>query len=257
MLTDSARRKAAPRPETFLQFVGLKLMGPPTSAGNRWVWPCPACGHETAFSTLPPHPDYKDRVRCFRCLFKGDEADLLKQCLEGQDWPARRTFLEQLRAEYDALPSGARVHGRSSTNHPSGNGERRRRPALVYDQDPRFWDGPEYGPPADELLALAGGDPHDAATREKLLHYQEALEVCGRRRCHPEALAARLGAVEWVGRQDAEHMAECRDPECDWYCCRLARGWTPEQIKADALTHTSGRSRLKRRSFAQTTKKGN
>lgn len=38
---------------------------------------------------------------------------------------------------------------------------------------------------------------------------------------------------EWKARTNAEHMAECADPDCDWYCCRLARGWTWEQIHAD------------------------
>src|SRR6516165_2623556 len=37
------------------------------------------------------------------------------------------------------------------------------------------------------------------------------------------------GLAGWRG----EHVAECCDPQCDNYCCRLARGWSLEDIEAD------------------------
>jgi hypothetical protein len=32
---------------------------------------------------------------------------------------------------------------------------------------------------------------------------------------------------------EAEHVAICQDPDCENWCCRKARGWSDEQLKAD------------------------
>jgi hypothetical protein len=39
-------------------------------------------------------------------------------------------------------------------------------------------------------------------------------------------------ADEYRAGEERAHMAECQDPSCRWTCCRLARGWTAEQIRA-------------------------
>jgi acyl-CoA reductase-like NAD-dependent aldehyde dehydrogenase len=38
---------------------------------------------------------------------------------------------------------------------------------------------------------------------------------------------------QWIAETNVAHMAECGDKECDWVCCRAARGLpppTPQEI---------------------------
>src|SRR5215472_10314826 len=86
---------------TFLKWLCEQLLGPPThTEGGCPCWPCPACNHRS-WHVRPPHPQHKDRFSCWRCLWWGDEADLVRWFHSGEDWPARRARLEQLRADYD------------------------------------------------------------------------------------------------------------------------------------------------------------
>src|SRR5262249_18453731 len=72
-----------------------------------------------------------------------------------------------------------------------------------------------------------------AAVRQIWEICQTALAACGQHALHPQGLAGRCGYEAWVRGTNAEHMATCDDPDCDWRICRLARGGTLEEIRAD------------------------
>jgi hypothetical protein len=122
--------------------------------------------------------------------------------------------------------AGARVGG----NHSSPRGRGGEDPA--YGRDPRE---DEFSAGADaaikELLdGLAG---LDSGARQQALRYcQRALQVCAEHALHPLGFATRCAFVVWVEGTNHEHMEQCRDPRCDWACCRLARGWSPARLRA-------------------------
>jgi len=61
-----------------------------------------------------------------------------------------------------------------------------------------------------------------------------AAEECKKNDVSMEALVQYWqGFKDWVEDVEDRHIAECNDPECDWRCCRLARGWTDEEIRLD------------------------
>jgi hypothetical protein len=232
---------------TFLEYVCERLMGPaakPGGSAGESYWVCPFHNdNDPSFHTLPHKPEYKDRWRCFGCGKGGDEADLVKEFYPAEGWPHRRARLDRWRREYERGAMAARQPqtARAGTHPSPGTGEARGKPDRVYDTtDPREDEFSEEADAAvDVLIDLVGGDsgkpycePLDAAAWEKLLLFKAALEVCARHRLHPLGLAGRLDFEEWARRTDAEHMAGCRDPECDWFCCRIARGWTVEEIAA-------------------------
>jgi hypothetical protein len=101
---------------TFLQYLGVTLLGEPYRAGERWYWLCPNCGKgRDSFSTLPPKPPHKDRVICFRCGFRGDEYDLYRHCRPGDSADTMIATLERWRQEHAAgrppTPDGVTADG--------------------------------------------------------------------------------------------------------------------------------------------------
>jgi hypothetical protein len=102
------------KPDTFLQFVCEELLGPPAHHGGQTgdsYWPCPFRKHkEVCFHTLPVHPSYPDRWRCFGCGNWGDEFQLLRNLRAAGRSEAAGNFgthqlrIERWRREYDALP---------------------------------------------------------------------------------------------------------------------------------------------------------
>src|SRR5690349_4973570 len=87
---------------TFLEHVCQRLLGPPIRKGGspgESFWHCPACNHER-FHTMPHHADMKDRFRCWRCPFRGDEADLHQFFYPHEGWPTRRDILSKWREEW-------------------------------------------------------------------------------------------------------------------------------------------------------------
>ena len=120
-----------------------------------------------------------------------------------------------------------------------------------YDRDPRedeFSD--ECNAAMDELINYLGTpidvDPLGFENSPYLVRIQRALEICVKHGLHPAGFAVRCGFECWRRDTEARHMAECADPECDWACCRLARGWTEEEIKADIEAGRRQRDEAKR-----------
>src|SRR4051794_894461 len=97
-----ARRRRGTPGTTFLQYVCERLMGPPTrrtAHDGESYWTCPFHGGDS-FHTMPSVPGQKDRYKCFGCGALGDEADLMKQRMPGETWPARKQRLAEWRQEY-------------------------------------------------------------------------------------------------------------------------------------------------------------
>jgi CHC2 zinc finger len=217
---------------TFLQYVCERLLGPPAKPGGSYgesYWCCPFHGDgNPSFHTMPHKPEHKDRWLCFGCGMRGDEADLMKERMPGENWPQRRARLlhwqQEFEREVKTPPKPV------SVIHPiRGAGSKRENP---YDRSPKedeFSD--EVNAAISELLTFVAscgiGLPVAMALCEK------ALSLCAAHALHPQGLAGRCGAVRWFHETDAEHMAVCNNTDCDWRCCRLARGWTDEEIKAD------------------------
>src|SRR5262249_52278456 len=56
-----------------------------------------------AFGTRSHRDGYKDRVVCFACNFRGDEADLRRHFEPGEGWPKRKEWLDKMRAEFEGM----------------------------------------------------------------------------------------------------------------------------------------------------------
>ena len=107
---------------TFLEYVCERLMGPPANRGaDRSWWVCPFhADTNPSFCTLPHKPEHKDRWRCFGCGMRGDEADLMKELMPGEDWGQRQSRLLVWRQDYEReapIRDAATTH---LTNHRSG-----------------------------------------------------------------------------------------------------------------------------------------
>lgn len=178
----------------FLEFCCLKMLGRPVA---RHCWRCPFCEGSGA-SLFVRRGESKDRFKCYRCRAWGDEADLLR--MRYADYSERLRILAKLRQEFDTSDFPLR-------------GETTRRERLVA----MAW--------ADAVARLKGfrNLRHDSLIavwiggQEARKHGVTPQEVRDYWR----------EADEWVDRLDAEHMAECDDPECDAYCCRAERGLPP------------------------------
>ena len=95
----------------------------------------------------------------------------------------------------------------------------------------------EFEPEADAairaLLDYIGKAPSQVALIELLQLCERTLRICAEHGLHPAAFAGRCGGEAWFRGLDAQHLAECDDLDCDYRCCRLARGWAEEEIAAD------------------------
>lgn len=213
---------------TFLEFVCEKLMGAPARCrGNgESGWPCPRCDHHS-FHTRPHLPDEKDRVKCFRCDLWGDEYDILRQCRPQLFYPQQQALLAAWRKEF-----AARENSSAGTIPFRGAGSKPAIVMRVYDRHP---SEDEFSAEADaaigELLTFIAACGIRLSAAVALC--EKALSVCAGHVLHPQGLAGRCGFVRWVHETDTAHMAACTDADCEWRCCRLARGWTEEEINAD------------------------
>jgi hypothetical protein len=96
----------------------------------------------------------------------------------------------------------------------------------------------------DPLTSIAGTNPDPSRrevsdawgrlTPEEKDAVMVATSAARRTGVTVEELATfEAAAREWWTRKEAEHVSGCDDPGCDWYVCRLARGWTVAEVEAD------------------------
>lgn len=200
---------------TLLEYICESLMGPPTSThGNgESHWPCPLCSHPR-FHTLPHKPQFKDRVKCWSCGFRGDLHDLLREFYPDENYRGRLVRIDQFRRDWRLK----RKHQPLITPGTSG-----RSPA----------EGDEFDPAVTRAIRKLGitsklGQPGDP---EPIRLAERALRLCVEANLDPLLLAERLDAEAEFREQEAEHLATCQDPSCTAACCRRARGWSEKAIK--------------------------
>jgi hypothetical protein len=224
---------------TFLHWLCTKLMGKAVSGSS---WHCPVCGSPRAsFSVRPPLPDKPVKYKCWRCSAWGDEYDLLKVFYPELNYPGRCRRLDELRAEYEQAAGPEQAA--ATTTFPSrgpgrGPGRYEGEVVRIYDTHPpddEFSDGAKAAIAeieAEFTEVLTDLDLPPASIPRLFELCDAALHAAAQRGLHPGGLAGRCKFEGWTRKLDYDHMASCDDPECEWRCCRLARGWTNEQIVA-------------------------
>ncbi len=222
---------------TLLEYTIEHYLGLPTRRlGNgESEWPCPVCGHPR-FHTMPHKPQFRDRFRCWSCNFRGDLCDWLKEQHPEENYGDRLARIDQLRREWQAQrerdePAAYFVRGAGSL----------RTSEKAYDRDPRE---DEFSTECDSAVTELGA--HDLPI-DALKSQEEALRICAKYGLHPLGLAERLAFIAWVEETDREHMEGCEDPNCEWACCRLARGWTRDEIRADVAARQRRMERIRQR----------
>src|SRR4051812_32597009 len=117
-MPSSGRRKGRP-PDTFLEYVCERLLGPParrTGTYGESYWLCPFHNDSNpSFHTMPDKSHLKHRWMCFGCGMRGDAADLMKERIPGEDWPTRKRRLDQWRHVYEQELKGAQAGTSSGT----------------------------------------------------------------------------------------------------------------------------------------------
>lgn len=209
----------------FLRYVAERLMGEPIyDSGGTLKYVCPVCDSPRAFAVLAHKPQYKDRFKCLRCGAWGDELDLLEIFEPEKTNAERLTTLREWRKEWKA---GVKPVVDRPRNFLRGAG------AVAVGEGSREEFGPEanaaYTDFAESLCEAFAMDRQGIA--DLLDVGQLAVRIGMAYGVEPSTWAERLQAMSYWARQEAVHMAMCNDPECDYRCCRLKRGWTEKEIQ--------------------------
>jgi hypothetical protein len=196
---------------TFLEFVLYRYVGAPR--GNYWT--CPWCEHPNPSLVVnEPLEDHAIKFRCHRCQKWGDEFDVL-EWFGVRPFDARRTVLNQLRREWEeAEREDTHQHTdttggtrRTPSSPPKGRFERERMFAIGLAWNDLMDRYRAEGIDRDEAYELFAASD-EARERPELLEYWDDFRA-------------------WIKKTTDAHMMECRDPECDTYCCRALRGLPP------------------------------
>lgn len=85
---------------TLLEHMLAKFLGSPrrTKGDGCSFWDCPACGHYS-FRTMPTHPTYKHRAKCYGCKFRGDIYDMLAHFRPHENYGDQQRRVKELEIE--------------------------------------------------------------------------------------------------------------------------------------------------------------
>ncbi|MCP4539189.1 MAG: hypothetical protein GY832_18790 [Chloroflexi bacterium] len=206
----------------FLRYLAEELMGPPTFESASAQWPCPFCESERGFHVLPHKPPHKDRFKCHACGAWGDEWDLLTHLYDQDNLVRRRKRVNQLKAKWKKgaqhSPPVARVAVRPAPADEDWVTESLHDRGVAARKQLEEWITEHYA--VDKMGKAQLLEVAAQACRMVVLHG-----------VHPSTLAEDVESYVGFEVREANHMAECDDPDCTWYCCRRARGWSHEQIK--------------------------
>lgn len=240
---------------TFLEYCCERLMGPPAyRSGDSSLWHCPRHkDNHPSFNTRPPKDAYKDRFRCWSCDWWGDEHDLLIELRPElrHRYPERCQLLAEWRIAFEreqprqSEPVDISLRGQGSTESAHTCISCKMRDSDYIPAIDEF--EPEADAAIKDLLAYLKNPPSHRALMELLQLCKKTLRICAEHGLHPLALAGRCAGEVWFRKSDAKHMTECDDPDCDYRCCRLTRGWTEEEIAADIEAGKKERAEAKQR----------
>ncbi len=180
---------------TNLEYILRKYLGPPVS---NLTWYCPLHeGSRPRLEMRTPHESFKDRFKCHKCNWSGDECDIIRHFNRYANYPEQLHILSQLEKERIAMES----------SFPMGGTKRRTRRdddqvsiALIWAHC-RDNDGFEFLPDVAARCKAAG------ITVEDVIEYDREFQAD-----MDEILQS--------------HVLECDDPLCGDEC-RVARGLRP------------------------------
>lgn len=220
---------------TFLEYVAERLMGPPARKGGtdgESYWCCPFHNDTTpSFHTRPDKPPHRLRWSCFGCGMWGDEADLMRMLLPGEDWPTRRRRLGEWQQEYERANVPAHALQAPETIHLRGGGrlaeKRQDDPCAVATAWADLTEGER------EILVAAYrvmiGMRGKSVSLDALARYSfdfvecmREMEEAHRQTCDDPDCDAAVCRAAW-GKATQDHLQECRNPECEVAFCRAAR----------------------------------
>jgi hypothetical protein len=186
---------------TFLEYIIERKLGEPSSrGGDGTYWPCPHCGSDR-FHTMPHRYGCKDRFRCWKCGWWGDEHDFLIETRRGTSYAQRCRLLADLRTEYDRQQAKVkRSAAELESESPSPlRGPGRQAVVDAYGRDPA---GDAFCPESEaaiaELLEYMEGAPTEEAMMAALELCERVLSLCGAYRLHPLGLAERIEYERWI-----------------------------------------------------------
>jgi len=88
---------------TELEYILTHYLGEPNEVlgEGESEWNCPQCGHEK-FHTMPLKKPFKHRAKCWKCDFRGDVFDMLKEFHPEENFGDRKARLAKFREEFKA-----------------------------------------------------------------------------------------------------------------------------------------------------------
>ncbi len=182
---------------TLLEYTLRRYIGPPPSTRT---WRCPVHDDSTpSFVMFAPHPDYRDRAKCFGCGWHGDVYDLLRIFHPLETFPELGLRVRDL--EKQLQQSGGRVTS-------SLRGKDRHRQIEIRYAAGSIWADyvTKHGLPLSNAQ-LQRRCSEEGITLQDLVNYDVEFHTT---------------QVEMLER----HAAECDDPYCGDEC-RNARGLPP------------------------------
>jgi hypothetical protein len=226
---------------TFLEYVCRRMLGRPardSATPGECYWCCPFhVDSSPSFHTLPHRQGKKDYWKCFGCGLWGDEYNLLRSLRdivgrrEANGGLAEHTaLLEKWRMDYEEVEKGAAV---VEPNVTGGKGSQADRcpgcGCLFSSVDPL-----SIAPPRDIGLSAAEVWATLDSEQRKLLAAAYRV-ACRALEGVQDVSMEDLASYCWEENECMEgtqraHMQVCKDPECSWLCCRLARGMTQEEV---------------------------
>jgi hypothetical protein len=258
--------------DCFLAFVLTHYLGTPQSGR---YWKCPICQRRNPSVVVnEPKAGCKTKWRCVHvsCPLQGrcqDEFDLVWHFHRYTRFPDRKVIVDGLRQEWREAKWRAKVgteptdqldtephntdpdhstetstgHGRSPTTnatppisftpwgHKRAEEERHRDVALAWGD-------------IVQDINREGHDPKEVYAHLRTLHQQG--HFADQAEFVAEVLDYWARFFEWSEKIDAAHMACCTDPDCDWVCCRAARGLPPLRL-TDAEKREVAQRRIRQR----------
>ncbi len=204
---------------TFLTYVCQQLLGPPKRREDdgQWYWPCPQCEHPS-FHTLPHKPPYKDRFKCFRCGFRGDEHDLINFTDPGTDYGERKAWLAEWQKEYQkeatmVIPAAPIAPSTTSVPVP---------PSSLISEEYLAWLGKHEAATRSYRAGMVWASLTDTERAAVLVIHEALLRQGGNGKGVPfEALVDYcLNFQTFIDETNAHHLDNCGDDDCSADVCR-------------------------------------
>jgi hypothetical protein len=211
---------------TFIEFTLRRLLGGPIAAGPNWM--CPNCGSEKLHLWLmgDNSKQTKDRVNCWSCRWADDVAGLWKKLNPHKYYRDALAVLAKWQVEWE-VEEKARAQARPPRKAPTG------------DKNATSGTHGRAGPTVfSSVGSVRGGKRSDRVMQDfadldwngikQLVLACDQLCHLAKQTTHIADLATYCREyVQWLVATEEQHLAECRDTDCDAAICRRRRGLPP------------------------------